>query len=301
MSSSYCFRESEENTIINRFGQQFYNKVCNNINHFRNQWSLHSLKLIQSFSANLVFTCYSERFGDAVLKIGSSPDITKEYFTLKHYQDNNFCQIFAEDLNQGAILEQWVKPGTPLRAEQNLTNRLSVFSNLYKCLHKPHSNKAIFPTYTQWVTRITDYIASRDDCRVLSVYMNKAQEICFSITNFYSQEAMLHGDLHHDNILLGNNGQYVIIDPKGVVGDPIFDIPRFILNEFGDEKDVKAYQKISNIINTFEKNLKISKETLRQCLYIETVMAACWDVESGKNVVNVMGNVEFAKAILEGV
>jgi streptomycin 6-kinase len=28
--------------------------------------------------------------------------------------------------------------------------------------------------------------------------------------------------------------RYTIIDPKGVIGDPVFDISRFILNEFHD-------------------------------------------------------------------
>lgn len=64
---------------------------------------------------------------------------------------------------------------------------------------------------------------------------------------------LLHGDFHHDNILLSNNGDYVIIDPKGVIGDPVFDIPRFILNEFGDEITTELYKKINGIIGFLEK------------------------------------------------
>lgn len=66
---------------------------------------------------------------------------------------------------------------------------------------------------------------------------------------------LLHGDFHHDNILLGNDGEYIIIDPKGVIGDPVFDIARFILNEFDDEITTELYKKINHIISILEKNL----------------------------------------------
>ena len=41
----------------------------------------------------------------------------------------------------------------------------------------------------------------------------------------------MHGDLHHDNILLRKDGSYAMIDPKGVAGPEILDLPRYIMNE----------------------------------------------------------------------
>ena len=39
----------------------------------------------------------------------------------------------------------------------------------------------------------------------------------------------LHGDLHHENILLGPS-KWVVIDPKGLVGDPAFELSAFVRN-----------------------------------------------------------------------
>jgi streptomycin 6-kinase len=39
----------------------------------------------------------------------------------------------------------------------------------------------------------------------------------------------LHGDLHHGNILRGENG-WVVIDPKGLVGDPAYEPVAFMRN-----------------------------------------------------------------------
>ncbi|SFU14223.1 aminoglycoside phosphotransferase family protein [Mesorhizobium sp. YR577] len=40
---------------------------------------------------------------------------------------------------------------------------------------------------------------------------------------------VLHGDLHHDNILHGKRG-WLVIDPKGLLGDPGFDAANFFYN-----------------------------------------------------------------------
>lgn len=40
---------------------------------------------------------------------------------------------------------------------------------------------------------------------------------------------VLHGDLHHDNILLGERG-WLVIDPKGILGDPGFDAANLFYN-----------------------------------------------------------------------
>lgn len=109
-----------------------------------------------------------------------------------------------------------------------------------------------------------------------------------------------HGDFHHDNILLSNGGEY-IIDPKGVIGDPVFDVPRFILNEFGDEITTELLKKINDIICTLEVKLHIPKDILKQCLYVETAMGNCWSLEDGstpEEYTSLIKNVQFAETIM---
>lgn len=134
------------------------------------------------------------------------------------------------------------------------------------------------------------------------LYMKKAQEVYKSVAQLYSQRMLLHGDFHHDNILLGHDGEYFIIDPKGVIDDPVFDIPRFILNEFGDDITPELVQKINHIISVLEKEIDIPNDILRQCLYVETTMGACWSVEDGASTeeyAKLLETVAFAEATME--
>lgn len=285
MDKYYQFNEDEIENIIKRFGKEFYEKVLENIKVYSDKWNLTSFKFIKSYSANLVFMCHSANYGEAVLKIGkaSCREISTEANALSQYNGRRFCRIFETDIENGIILEERVQPGNTLRKESSIDKRLAVFSSLYKGLHIAPIKEELYPTYIGWVSRITEYMSKREDCKELYLYMKKARDICLAVSNLYPQKLLLHGDFHHDNILLGNNGEYKIIDPKGVIGDPVFDVPRFILNEFEDEITDELYKKINYIIYILEKELDIPEHILRQCLFVETAMGICWRVEDGSS------------------
>lgn len=303
MTSQNVFRPAEIDKIVSRFGRPFYEKALKDMDHYADRWNLTSFQLIPSFSANLVLTCESARFGSAVLKIGksASKEFISEWNALREYDGRRFCRVFDADPDNGVILEERVRPGTPLRDERSLERRLSVFCSMYKDLHIPPADPAMYPTYTGWVARITDYMSRRHDCKELYAYMKKANDLCQSVAAAHTQQMLLHGDFHHDNILLGEGGAYTIIDPKGVVGDPVFDVPRFILNEFDDEQPSELAKKINEIIGILEKNLLIPNDLLRKCLFVETAMGECWSVEDGatpEEYPKLLQTVEFAEALL---
>lgn len=305
MNKHYSFKPKETENIINRFGQEFYAKVLRDIEEYADKWRLTSFQFIPSYSANLIFRCCSETFGNAVLKLGNPAfrEIFTEYSTLCEYNGGRFCKAFDADIDNGVILEEDVRPGIPLRKESSLDKRLAVFCSIYKGLHIMPANAEIYPAYLEWVGRITEYMSTRHDCKELYGYMKKAKEICLSVSSIYSQQMLLHGDLHHDNLLLGRDGQYFIIDPKGVIGDPVFDVPRFILNEFGDEITPELFKKINDIIGILEQNLNLPNEIIRQCLYVETAMGACWSAEDSsipEKYPKLIKDVAFAESLLTG-
>lgn len=288
--------------LISRFGKPFYSKVLSDLKIYSNKWALTSFQFIPSYSANVVFKCYSEDYGDVVLKIGnpSNQEIITEFHTLNEYNGNRFCKVLEVDLHNGVILEECVQPGLPLRNEKSLDKRISVFCSLFHELHKAPERAGVYPTYTDWVSQITEYMSKRHDCSDLYLHMKNAKDLCSQISAMYSQKMLLHGDFHHDNILLDHTGDYIVIDPKGVIGDPVFDVPRFILNEFEDEISSDLYIKIKHVINSLEEKLHIPNIILKKCLYIETAMGACWSVESGETpdeFPKLLDNVAFAESI----
>jgi streptomycin 6-kinase len=303
MTKYYSFQPEEIENITNRFGEDFYQKVCKDIEHYSNKLKLTRVELIPSYSANLVFKCNSSKLGAAILKIGNTKfrEIVTEINVLSEYNGRGFCKVFVADAENGVILEECIQPGSTLRSEASLDRRLSVFVSLYQHLHIPPAKAEGYPTYQDWVSRITAYMSSRQDCKEFYSNMKKAKDICSSVSNLYTQQMLLHGDFHHDNILLGSDGKYIIIDPKGVIGDPVFDVPRFILNEFDEQITNETYQKINHIICVLGKSLSIPIDILKKCLYVETLMAMCWDIQDGaipEKDSSLRKTVELVEAIL---
>jgi streptomycin 6-kinase len=280
---SYAFNQKETSQIIQHFGGDFYEKIVRDLETYAVKWSLSDIQLIPSYSASLVFQCRSVGYGKAVLKFGNPAygGIRTECSMLLQYNGNRFCKVLEADMENAVLLERCVEPGIPLRDESSLEKRLSVFCSLYQGLHMEPDGTAHYPSYTEWVGRITEYMSKKDDAPELYSHMQKAREICLSVAAEYPGQMLLHGDLHHDNILLDYNGQYVIIDPKGVTGDPVFDIPRFILNEFGDDITPELFYKLKGIAEHLAQELDIPVRIIKQCLYVETAMGKCWQVESG--------------------
>ena len=211
------------------------------------------------------------------MKIGKHIDTVKtEYQMLKDFDGNGLCKVYEADTDNGVLLIERIIPGTQLRDEPDLDSRLNEFCRVYMKLHKPPADMTKYPTYMDWVSNITTYMQTRSDYQILCEKMLKAREVCRSMWEKYTGKMLLHGDLHHDNILMGKDG-YLAIDPKGVIGDPVFDISRFILNE----RDWNKASNFAHIITSISNNLNVLEQDIRALFYIELTMAACWSVEDG--------------------
>ncbi|RAV01740.1 aminoglycoside phosphotransferase family protein [Paenibacillus sp. YN15] len=293
----YNFTPEEAVKIEGRFGKAFYDRLGEKLDRCAERWELKRMELLPSFSANCVFTCESAAFGKAILKLGPpGRERSTEASALQEYNGGRFCRLYTADLAEGAILEERILPGTPLRAEQSTEKRLSVYSGLVSGLHKEPSDPGAYPSYLDWVSRIAYFMQGQEDFRELSGHMQRAEALCRVLWAAYPRRLLLHGDLHHDNILLGEGGAYRIIDPKGVVGDPVFDVPRFILNEMDETIAPDTYGRLNTVIVKLTGLLNIPEAVIRQCLYIETAMSQCWNVESG--MTPSMDHVELAEALM---
>ena len=272
---------------------------------YANQWGLLDFEQIDYYSVNCIFKCVSSEHGDCILKIGNdSKAIESEYQILNEYKGKRFCKAYESDTANGALLIERITPGIQLRNEPDLNKRLDIFCELYKGLHIEPATKTIYPTYLGWVKGITEYMRSRRDYKTLYEKMLKAEEICHELCEKYRGNMLLHGDLHQENILLNDNNHYCIVDPRGVIGDIVFDIPRFIINEFPrfmvNELDTSMDDfcaKFTHIIRVLSKRLNVPEYDLRRLTYVEMCLDSCWDAEDGKEAH--MEDVLFAEKMMD--
>ncbi len=282
MTDRRVISRDDKARMIGGFGPEFATWADVSAQKCAERWQLEELRFVDSFSVCCVFFCRSAIYGDAVLKISrSASEIPHEYRALRDFEGHGVCRVFDYSERERALLEQRVMPGERLR-EAALNVRLDVFCDAYSGLHVRPGDASLYPTYIGWVRRITSYMEGKSGYDFFRGAMRRAEELCLALCEQYGRAMLLHGDLHHDNII-SNGAGYTIIDPKGVVGDPVFDIARFVLNELdADRTHNENMTRVLHVIDVLGAKLHVPQSVLGQLFFIEAAMANCWSVESAE-------------------
>jgi streptomycin 6-kinase len=122
--------------------------------------------------------------------------------------------------------------------------------------------------------------AGRDyAARIASPYV-EAAGLAGRLLDSAAGERPLHGDLHHDNILSGARG-WLVIDPKGVLGDPAFDAANLFYNPLGRTALCLSPDRIAFMAETFAKAVKRSPATILDHAMAYGCLSAAWHAGDG--------------------
>lgn len=102
--------------------------------------------------------------------------------------------------------------------------------------------------------------------QISGVYLTLARKLRDKLLASHEPQILLHGDLHHDNILKHEEG-WLIIDPKGVVGYPINEVWAYVMDMEEDTKFIAAF---------FNYNLN----TVRHWYFVHLILVSCWCLEN---------------------
>lgn len=249
------------------------------------KWRLNRLEEIYRRSSKAVFSAESERFGAVILKIDSdSAQLRSEYRMLARLT-GGCAQVYAYEEDKGLLLEERILPGTVLRQETSLEKRVEVFSQVFRRIHASAENVSEQgETYLDWLDEICGWCVQNRAAEELTAMAEQARRYCAEMFEKYPDRMLLHGDLHHDNMLLKSDGSYVMIDPKGVVGPAVMDLPRYILNEIGTGHDRLDREHIEEVIRLICERLDYPQADVRKLFFMETVLANVWCMESGEEI-----------------
>jgi streptomycin 6-kinase len=96
-------------------------------------------------------------------------------------------------------------------------------------------------------------------------------------------QVLLHGDLHHMNILLGESG-WTAIDPKGVIGEPAFEVGALLLNPVPDLLNEPGLREVqARRLDILSGVLDAERQRLAAWGFVRAVLSAIWSVEDGED------------------
>ena len=105
---------------------------------------------------------------------------------------------------------------------------------------------------------------------------------------------LLHTDLHHANIIRDDRRGWLVIDPKGYVGEIEFETASFLHNP---TREYCAPKHLARRVHIVAERLTLDPTRLLRWCFAHGVLAALWSIEMP--VFDPIGGVEAANAALE--
>lgn len=92
---------------------------------------------------------------------------------------------------------------------------------------------------------------------------------------------LLHGDLHHENVMRRSSGDYVCFDPKGFVGDPSYEIATILKNPWDYPQISQIEQVCLERAAKFARALKLPYERILKYAFVHMCLSMLWALEDG--------------------
>lgn len=224
-----------------------------------------------------------------VLKV-SCPvvELLTEMVALRHFAGDGVCRVLEQDLDLAATLMERVLPGTPLAAlvAEDDERATKIAIGLMRRLWRPVPAEHPFPTVADWARGLARHRERFDGWTgPLPARLFEEAEECFSwLLATTTNPMLLHGDFHHDNILAATREPWLIIDPKGIVGDPGYDLGAFLYNPWQTLLELPDPGRvIARRVDQLAEGLGMERVRVRGWGIAQAVLSACWSIEGDED------------------
>jgi streptomycin 6-kinase len=278
--------------LINRYifihgenGKAWLKNFVDLRDQLRLRWSLEDPDPISDLKYNYLEYNRESTGRQVVLKIGyPHQELKTEILALEFYNGKRAPKIIDNDPEIGALLLERIVPGYDLRFIENDDAGIQIACQLMKDLWKPHPMNSEFPTTEHWCQGFQRYLDQYPGSRgpLPEDLIQRAQLTTDSLLNDDQEQLLLHGDLHHMNILQAENDSWLAIDPKGVIGEAAFDLAPILFNPIEDlDKTADLVTILKRRINIIKNETGLDIYRVLQWSFVRGVLSAVWEIEDG--------------------
>ena len=236
----------------------------------------------------------------AFLKLFKVDDERKSPGVLAHYAGHGSVRPIVHD--NGAVLLERVLPGKPLSAlvrDGRDDEATAILCETAARLHlKPAPSDS--PTLMGWAAAFTRYRNGESHPLMPESLLAEAEREYLDLCWTQGRLALLHGDLHHDNILFDEKRGWLAIDPKGVAGEREFEPAMALKNPEGSENFYSQPEVMLRRIGLMSDLLGLDRSRVMRWNFAQAMLSTLWMIEDGfenESVARALALVETARRL----
>jgi streptomycin 6-kinase len=265
-----------------RKGREWLDHLPVLIASIEEQWNIRVDEPFPSLTYNYIAPGTRNDGIEAILKLGvSGSHVEREAECLRQYDGQGAPYILEYDSVLGAMLLERVRPGTDIK-QLNESEAIEAAVNVMRQLHRTPAPDTKIPTVTDWwngFQRFREQFVGTTG-PLPARLVDEAESLYAELAGSMDQPVLLHGDLHHENILAGDRLPWIAIDPQGVIGEPSFEVGAFLRNPMPDLLNRSGLDKIlERRVAAFSELLGIDRQRIAGWGYSQAVLSGIWSLE----------------------
>jgi streptomycin 6-kinase len=245
------------------------------------RWSLTALPPY-ALSYNYVAPAVHADGTPVVLKVGfPSRELMTEIAALRHYDGHGIVQLLDADPERGAFLLERLTPGTVLAPLALLDDEraTSIAAGVMRQLWRPAPPDHPFPEVAEWAEGMSRMRArfGGGTGPFPARLVEEAEALFAELLASQAEPVLLHGDLHHENILSAERQPWLALDPKGVVGEPAYEVGALLRNQLWQLP--QPGRVTARRVDQLAEELGFDRARVRGWGLAQAVLSAWWSVE----------------------
>lgn len=166
---------------------------------------------------------------------------------------------------EGDELSEWVYAG---QDEEATRIACSVVRQLH-AIRKVAAPEALTPLRS----RLSALFSTADNSD--NSMVREAASIADTLLKTTTCEKPLHGDLHHHNMIKSGRG-WLAIDPKGLIGDPAYEVSNLFANPLNYENAGSQPERVDMLLRICADELTYPKDRIAKFAFVHNVVATIW-------------------------
>jgi streptomycin 6-kinase len=261
-------------------GRQWLDQLPALLAECEQRWRLTALSPFSTLSYNYAAPAIRADGAAVVLKLGvPNPELSTEIEALRIYAGRGICRLLEAAPDQGVMLLERLQPGAMLTTVIDDEQATAIAAQVMRQLWRPASAQHNFPTVARWAKGL-ERLRSTFNGGVgpfPARLVEQAERLFAELIQSMAEPMLLHGDLHHFNILSAQREPWLAIDPKGVVGEPAYEVGALLRNP--STRVVGDVQVQTRRVDQLAAELSIDRQRILGWSLAQAVLSGWWSYE----------------------